>query len=235
MNQTSAVVEFCGERHEVEPDRAFTIGREADLVVDTNRFLHRRLLELARADRLWWLANVGSALSVTVVDGEGSVHAWLAPGGRLPLVFPRTTVWFTAGPTTYELEIVVADAPFDAVKPTAEQDVAGPTTSIPAALTPEQLRVVAALCDPLLRVRTTGASQIPTSAEAAARLGWTLTKFNRKLDTVCEKLAGQGVRGLHGSDGRLAVNRRARLVEYALSTRLVDGHELDMVDRTPPG
>ena len=37
----------------------------------------------------------------------------------------------------------------------------------------------------------------PSSADAAARLGWTVTKFNRKLDNVCQKLADAGIRGLH--------------------------------------
>ena len=62
---------------------------------------------------------------------------------------------------------------------------------------------------------------MPSSSEAATRLGWTTTKFNRKLDNVCQKLAAQGVRGLHGEPGRLASNRRARLVEYAIAVRLI--------------
>ena len=39
-------------------------------------------------------------------------QAWLAPGARLPLVFGTTTVLFTAGPTTYEFDIVCEDADF---------------------------------------------------------------------------------------------------------------------------
>ena len=59
------------------------------------------------------------------------------------------------------------------------------------------------------------------SGAAAQRLGWTITKFNRKLDNVCEKLAKLGVRGLHGDASRLATSRKARLVEHALATQLV--------------
>ena len=55
-------VEFCGESLDVPPDRPFTIGREADLVVDDNRFLHRRFLELRAQGGMWWLANVGDQL-----------------------------------------------------------------------------------------------------------------------------------------------------------------------------
>ena len=73
---------------------------------------------------------------------------------------------------------------------------------------------------------------MPTSAGAALRLGWTITKFNRKLDNVCDKLTRNGVRGLHGDARNLATNRRARLVEYALSARLVTTHDLALLDLT---
>ncbi len=234
MTAGDAFVEFCGERHPVEPSRPFVIGREGDLAIDTNRFLHRRLLELSATDDLWWLANVGSALPVTVADADGAVQAWLAPGGRLPVVFPMVSVWFTAGPTTYELEISVDNAPYDSVTVTEDGTVAGPTTSALVALTPEQTRVVAALCEPLLRRPGSGPSQIPTNAQAAARLGWSVTKYNRKLDTVCQRLSARGVRGLHGGSDQLAVNRRARLVEYAMSTRLVALDDVEALDTPHP-
>ena len=66
---------------------------------------------------------------------------------------------------------------------------------------------------------------------AAARLGWTLPTFNRKLDNVCDKLDKFGVSGLRGGRNKLASNRRARLVEYAISTRLVTPEDLDTLDR----
>src|SRR5262249_1493581 len=89
----SALVEDCGERPEAGPPGPFVIGREADLDVDDNPYLHRAFLELTW-DRLWWLANVGTKLTATVADGDGSVDAWLGPGGALPLVFARTEVRF---------------------------------------------------------------------------------------------------------------------------------------------
>jgi hypothetical protein len=76
---------------------------------------------------------------------------------------------------------------------------------------------------------------MPSSGEAAQRLGWTTTKFNRKLDNVCQKLSAQGVRGLHGEPGRLASNRRARLVEYALAVRLVTRDDLALIDSSAVG
>ena len=73
-------------------------------------------------------------------------------------------------------------------------------------------------------------SELPTSAQAAERIGWTLTRFNRKLDNVCDKLDRMGVQGLRGGVGKLASNRRARLVEYAVSSQLVTRSDLALLD-----
>jgi hypothetical protein len=96
-------------------------------------------------------------------------------------------------------------------------------------MTPDQVRLVLALAEPALTGRSGRGTALPTSGEAAQRLGWTVTKFNRKLDNVCQKLAAQGVRGLHGEPGHLASNRRARLVEYALAVRLVTRDDLRLI------
>ena len=141
-------------------------------------------------------------------------------------------MWFTAGPTTYDFEIVLASTrrscPVDDRR-RAEAGRRAQTTVGRVSFTPDQKLLVVALCEPFLR-RRAGAGQIPSSAAAAERLGWTLTRFNRKLDNVCQKLADAGTRGLHGGVGKLASNRKARLVEHALSTRLVTEGDLALLD-----
>lgn len=224
-------VEFCGEVYTLDSAQPFTIGREGDLVVDSNRFLHRHFLQVCSVDNFWWLTNIGSKLSVTVVSGEGSVQAWLGPQGRLPLVFAKTSVWFTAGATTYEIMIHLDEAPFTTTPAVDPHENVEPTTSLTAALTPEQMEMLVVLCQPLLAKEVATPSEIPTSALAAERLGWSLTKFNRKLDLVCEKLAAGGVQGLRGDSDRLAVNRRSRLVEYAIATRMVTKADLSLLAR----
>ena len=217
------VVEFCGELRPVERE-PFTIGRDADLVIDDgNRFLHRQFLSLSSQQGVWLLANVGGQLTATVSDVEGRLEAFLAPGAVLPLVFDATVVRFTAGPTSYELTIRLGDPAFVASQ--VDENDNGDTTIGRIAMTPDQL------AEPALRGTGRAGAAMPSSAEAARRLGWTTTKFNRKLDNVCQKLAAQGVRGLHGEPGRLASNRRARLVEYALAVRLVTRDDLDLLDR----
>lgn len=228
MNQ-SLTVDFIGEIYHPEPDVPFTIGREADLTVDDdNGFLHRQFLAITHANGLWWLNNIGSQLTATVSHDEGRVQAWLAPGASLPLVFPHTVVWFTAGSTTYEFDLHLDDALLTPLGAAAADDD-GMTTIGRVTLTPEQKLLILALCEDVLRRGDRGAGAVPQSAAAAARLGWPVTKFNRKLDAVCSKLADVGVRGLHGGPTKLASSRKARLVEYAMAARIVTVDDLDLL------
>ena len=100
-------------------------------------------------------------------------------------------------------------------------------------LRPRQL--VLALAEPMLRREGTSLVEIPSSQAAADRLGWATTRFNRKLDNVCDKLDRMGVKGLRGGPGALATNRRARLVEYAVASRLVTPEDLPLLDLPDDG
>jgi hypothetical protein len=231
-----AAVEFCGERYAIEPGDPLTVGRGGRLAIDDNPYLHRAFLQIGDRDGLWWIANIGSILTATVADEHAVMQAWLAPGARLPLVFERSVVWFTAGATTYEFDVLLTDPPFVPLVRDIDTSIeVGATTIGQLSFTPDQKRLIVALCEPMLRRGVRGIASVPTSAEAAARLGWPLTRFNRKLDNVCDKLSRTGIRGLHGEPGRLAVNRRARLVEYAIAARLVQRTDLSLLEHpTPP-
>lgn len=224
----SLVVEYAGEQFSIAPGTVFTVGREGDLSIDDNLFLHRTFLTIQNVEGLWLLSNVGSRLTATVTDSGGRVQAWLAPGARLPLVFASTSVIFSAGPTTYELTIHAAEPTFRETQPLADDD--GQSTIGDVPLTHSQRVMILALAEPVLRREGTGMSELPTSAQAAERLGWTLTRFNRKLDNVCEKLDRIGVPGLRGGVRSYATNRRVRLVEHALAARLVTRDDLPLLD-----
>lgn len=221
-------VEFAGEYHRVVPGARFLIGREGDLAIDDNRFLHRHFLTVEQSGGLWWLVNIGSRLSATVTDTEGRVQAQLAPGARLPIVFGVTTIVFSAGPTTYELSVHTAQPPFRETR--TEVLEAGESTIGAVPLTPSQKALIVALAEAVLRREGTGMSELPSSAAAAQRLGWSITRFNRKLDNVCDKLDRQGVPGLRGGVSTSATNRRVRLVEHAISSRLVTRDDLPLLD-----
>lgn len=226
-------VEFCGEWFRPDPSTPFDVGRDADLEVDDNPYLHRRFLRFTFESGMWWLSNVGSMLSATVSQAGGGVQSWLSPGHRLPLVVPLTSVVFTAGPTTYELRLQLEGAPYQTV---ARDDApAGETTIGAAVFTVSQKQLILALAEPMLLREGTSLSEIPSSAAAAERLGWAVTRFNRKLDNVCDKLDRLGVKGLRGGPGALATNRRARLVEYAVASRIVTVDDLPLLDVVDDG
>ncbi|HZB40565.1 MAG TPA: hypothetical protein VE487_06355 [Ilumatobacter sp.] len=221
-------IDFCGETAPIE-HQPFTIGRDADLVLDeSNRHLHRHFLSISQQHGIWLLTNVGTQLTATVSDGGGRLEAFLAPGAVLPLVFELTVVRFTAGPTTYEFTVGLPDPAFIAAR--SDSLEGGDTTVGRVEMTPDQLRLIVAIAEPALRGDGRAATALPSNQQVARRLGWRLTRVNRKLDNVCQKLAAQGIRGLHGAPGQLASNRRARLVEYALAVRMVSRDDLALLD-----
>jgi hypothetical protein len=231
MVDAGVKVRFCGEEFPAVAGGRLTIGRCGDVEIDDNPYLHRSFLVVLEEGGLWWLSNVGSTLTATVADDTGLFQAWLAPGARIPLALNRILVWFTAGPTTYDFEIVVDNPAFVSVDPgPAEQDCSGDVTVGRVSFTADQKLLMVALCESSLSRSSPGTSHIPSSAAAAARIGWKVTRFNRKLDNVCQKLADAGTRGLHGGIGMLASNRKSRLVEHALSTRLVTARDLVLLD-----
>lgn len=223
-------VRFCGEDIDVPDDRDFVIGRDADLVVDDNPFLHRHFLCIRHDAGIWLLTNVGDQLTATVTDVEGRLEALLGPGATLPIVFAQTVVRFGAGPTTYELTLERSAPAYQGTPRPLVDHSAGETTVGRVAFTADQRLMVLALAESALRSGGGAAAVLPTAGQAAERLGWTTTKFRRKLDNVCQKLARLGVRGLLGDSGNLASNRRARLVEYTLATRLITRDDLRYLD-----
>jgi len=234
MTDAGVKVLFCGEEFPAVACRPVTIGRSGDVEIDDNPYLHRHFLVILKEGGLWWLSNVGSTLTATVADEKGLFQAWLGPGARIPLAFNRILVWFTAGPTTYDFEVIVDSPAFVSVTPDPDEpDQSGEMTVGRVLFTASQKLLVVALCESYLARSYPGTSQIPSSAAAAARIGWPVTRFNRKLDNVCQKLADAGTRGLHGGVGNLASNRKARLVEHALSTRLVTENDLVLLDGGP--
>jgi hypothetical protein len=222
-------LEFAGEWFDVPADGPFIIGREGDLEIDDNPYLHRHFLELRHRDGLWWLANVGVRLAATISSAGGAVQSWLSPGARMPLVFERSVIVFTAGPVTYELSLHTEEAPYE-VSRQVQATMSGETTVMPVSFTPLQKQLMVALAEPMLRREGVSMNELPSSSAAAQRLGWTMSKFNRKLDNVCDKLDRMGVQGLRGGAGKLATNRRARLVEYAVTSHVVTRADLPLLD-----
>lgn len=223
-----ALVSYCGEEYKVTAGMHFTVGRDADLCIDKNPFLHRKLLRISFDTGMWWIENTGSRIAATVADASGMMQAWVGPGARIPIAFEAVTVVFSAGPTTYEFDIEVNGVSF---KRSGMREIGdGETTVGEVTFTPSQFLLILALAEPWLLRAGSGAVDLPKSSAAAQRLGWPLTRFNRKLDNVADKLDKMGVSGLRGGNSSHATHRRVRLVEYAVSARLVNRDDLYLLD-----
>lgn len=227
MTGATLTVDFAGEVHELAPGETLEFGRGAELDIDSNPYLHRRVGRLFFQSGNWFLANLGRSTHLTVVDDETLSQATLAPGRELALTFLPATVRFRAGRATYEL-LLHGDS--QRVELSGEPNGPGDTVTVSnLPLTPDQHLLIVALAEPTLREPLEGI-QIPSNRQAAARLGWSITKFNRKLDNVCAKLTKAGVPSLHGAPGALASSRRRALVEFALESGLVTTSDLTAID-----
>jgi hypothetical protein len=71
----------------------------------------------------------------------------------------------------------------------------------------------------------------PAHRAVARRLGWSITRFNRKLDNLCNRFTKLGAGDLRGSIDQLATDRRRRLVDHAIESGLITA---DQLDRLPP-
>jgi hypothetical protein len=230
-------VEYCGEVTAIETSDELTFGRAGDLRIDDNRHLHRVLGRLwARGDQ-WWLSNEGRSISMQIADADSRSNVVLAPGSEVALSFPNSIVRFRAGITDYELTVRVPDRDDEEEEEDDDGDDAlwdedfGDTVGLgDILLTDEQRLLLLALAEPSLRDPHTK-EELPANRAVARRLGWSITKFNRKLDNLCNRFTKLGVGGLRGSIDQLATDRRRRLVEHAVESGLITA---DQLVRLPP-
>lgn len=226
------VLEFCGEHFELGPGEELTFGREADLVLDDNPYLHRLVGRIAQRDGAWWLHNVGRTVAVTVHDLVGSSSATVGPGSGIALLWGRFRLSFRAGRVPYELEGVLEEHEwFEAVGLPTRPGSARTLEWGRVELNDDQRLLLAALCEHRLRNPWDRTSPPVSNRAGARRLGWSVAKYNRKLDHLCEKLARHGVPGVRGDLGLLAADRRARLVDHAVEVGLVGVEDLERLDR----
>lgn len=220
-------VDFCGEIHEVAEDSAFTFGRSADLSIDDNPYMHRVIGRFDARHGRWWITNLGSTIVLEIFDRTTYSKATLTPTSDQVLPGDNVVVRFAAGPTVYEVD--VRSIPVER-RVDHEPIPAGETILVAdLPMTDSQLLLVLSLAENKLR-NPHEPLVIPPTKQAAARLGWPTTKFNRKLDNVCEKLSKEGVKGLKSGAGDVATNRRRRLIEHAVAHGIVDAAMLTKLD-----
>lgn len=225
-------VRFDDDECHLLPGDDLVFGREADLVIDSNPHLHRHLGRFRWRDGVWWLANLGSAIALDVCDARSLSHLTITPGRSAPVPFVDSRVRFRAGSAVYELAVTSGQV-VDLAAVSGTLVAAGGTTTISAArmsLNAEQRLLLVALAERRLRHPALPPSEIPPNKQVADRLGWAITKFNRKLDYLCALFGRCGVAGLKGDVAGLASNRRERLVEHVITAGLITPHDLDLLD-----
>lgn len=224
-------LDFCGEDHTLDPGNSLTFGRSGDLAVDENPYLHRVVGRLRDVGGVWWLHNLGRRGSVVLQDANGPSRTVLAPGASCGIGHGEFSITFTAGPTNYELLGSLESHEWAA-------DLLGPdglagTSTLDwgrVDLNDDQRLLLLAMCEQRLRSPRSVDAPLITNREGAARLGWSLPKFNRKLDHLCEKLHRAGLAGMSGAAGDTAARRRQHLVDNALDIPLVEVGDLALLD-----
>ena len=228
-------VDFIGEVTTVELGDELTFGRLADLHIDDNRHLHRVLGRFWSRGDTWWLTNEGRSITIQIADADSRSNVMLAPGSEIALSFPNSILRFRAGITDYEVIVSVPDR--DASEGDDEDDpldvdadeLGADTIALgDLLLTDEQRLLLLALGEGTLRDPHHN-DELPTNRAVARRLGWSITKFNRKLDNLCNRFTKLGVGGLRGSIDQLATDRRRRLVDHAVESGLITRGQLALL------
>ena len=229
MNELHLV--FIDELTVASPEVPVTFGRIADITIDeANQYMHRTVGTFFAQDAVWWVANNSKHGQLTLVGANGRMSR-LPPEAVAAITEHEGIVRFDAGPTTYEVGwALVGD---NAIVPPSvsadldETDDADATTQFGViSLNDEQRLLLTALAEPQLLDSTAKPNDLPSNASVAHRLGWSGKKLDRKLDYLCARLDGEGVRGLRGEKGGEAVDRRQRLVEHVLSSGMINDVDL---------
>lgn len=229
ISNGALVVRVEGCRSEYLPGDEPVFGRGAEIDVDDNPFLHRRLGRFSHQGGWWWLQNLGSSTVLQVVDPRSGAASRVPPQTQTVLAHPHEVVRFEVGRTRYEIEVdqaLAVTSPVD-MGPADRGPVTIDITELP--INDEQRQLLLSLSESSLR-DPLGTLHLPSNQEVADRLGWSLTKLNRKLDWLCDRMARQGVSGMKEADGR-ATRRRERLVEHAINAGLVTVDDLIELDR----
>lgn len=178
-------VEFAGEEREV--DTRLTFGRNGDLELDSNQYMHRLVGEFVSEGGGWWIRNVGSRIHLTLVSDDG-VRVDLPPGSVAALVAESGVVRFTAGPAPYELTFRLEGLDLPSA---AQASCAGEsTTQFAVVLTPREVDFLVTFARPRLLGLD---EQMPTYAEVAQIWGVSTKTLDNTVQGLKRRLRDAGV------------------------------------------
>ena len=208
----SLTVRFLGETF--HPTDDLTFGRESELVIDDNSYLHRRAGRFRLRDGTWWLENLGSRLRLTMASSDGSLID-LQPGASSPLLGMGGEVSLTAGPTRYELsyELDGNQLPWKDTHQLSDKGV--DTMTYGTILTPRELDFVVVLAQGRLTGRL---GPLPSHGEIAEIWGVSRKTVDNTLQRLRAKLRKQKIGYVQSSE---------TLVEYLVTQGLVTLDDLE--------
>lgn len=223
------MVTFESVERRVAPGETCTFGRAGDIAVDSsNRLLHRVLGSFFDRDGQWWLSNDGRSVAIVMTDLDSASYTHIVAGTATPLAFRRASLSFTAGRANYRLD--VRNDGIDSSSATGQVSdlplTEATLTTGTLVFNEEQFELLVALAAPRIE-GPISPTDLPTNRQLAKQLGWTSTKFNRKLDNLCIKLTRAGVPGLRGSVADVAVDRRVLLANYVVEQGIVTRLDLE--------
>ena len=209
------VDDLSGTRVVLAPGEDLTVGRMGRVVVgEDDAHMHRVLLVFWSADGVWWMGNEGTRLTVSVeTRGERSIsQSRLGPGASLPLPPGESAVVFATATSAYEIRVAVTGRGVQAPEPVV---VGGRPTVGTFSPNLDQVALLTALVEPLLRLPAADVTEVPSVAQLEDRLGWTKKKVNTKIDYLCRTLDANGGPGFSTPEGN-APTRRLALARFAL-------------------
>ena len=212
-------VRFVGETY--RPDAELTFGRQADLSLDENSYLHRRAGRFRLRTSTWWLENLGGRLRLTMVSSDGSLLD-LQPGASSPLLGERGEVSVTAGPTRYmiEYELQREQSKWEI---TAQFGISGADTmTYGSVLTPRELDFVVIMAQGRLTGRL---GPIPSHGEIAETWGVSAKTVDNTLQRLRTKLRSQNINSINSSE---------TLIEYLVTQGLVSPADLEWANLDSP-
>ena len=174
-------LEFAGET--VRADRTITFGRDADLELDTNPFLHRQAGAFVRAGKDWWIHNTGSKLYLTVVSADGT-KSELPPGTRHAIASGQGLVRITAGHSTYEINYTLTSSASPAAGGVATPELGTMTVQVDLTLTPREIDFLVTFARPELLGL---AEPMPTYADVAATWDVSPKTLDNSLQSIKRK------------------------------------------------
>lgn len=212
-------VDFVGERYQPTDDLIF--GREAELSLDDNTFLHRRAGRFRLRSGTWWLENLGGRLRLTMVSSDGSVID-LQPGASSPLLGVSGEVSLTAGPTRYQIDYQLQRRQM-ALSDTGEGRSTGvDTMTYGTLLTPRELDFVIILAQGRLTGRL---GPLPSHGEIAEIWGVSHKTVDNTLQRLRAKFRKRDINFIQSTE---------TLVEYLVTQGLVTLADLEWANLDGP-